>query len=150
MNIVKNILLYSCISAIFVLHPGLNKGNNFITELQYFVYGNSMELLLNSEINTNKLSIVWQSAEENSEVIVYRHGEEINKIPSATGEQKLVVYYNNKIIGKIDHYKSTKNQAHKYLLSINSKSDAVFFKGEVIGPSAFKSPATTTLPLASL
>lgn len=150
MNIVKNILLYTCISSIFVLHPGLNKGNNFITELQYFIFGNSMELLINSEINTNKLSIVWQSVEENSEVIIYRLGEEINKIPSATGEQKLVVYYNNRIIGKINHYKSTKNQAHKYLLSINSKSDAVFFKGEVIGPSAFKSPATTTLPLASL
>lgn len=150
MNILKNILLYSCISTIFVLHPGLNKGNNFITELQYYVYGNSLELLINSEINTNRLSVIWKSIEDDSEVIIYTNGEEINKIPSATGEQKLVVYYNNRIIGKIDHYKSTKNQAHKYHLSINSKNDAVFFKGEVIGPSAFKSPATTTLPLASL
>lgn len=150
MNILKNILLYAGISAIFILHPSLNKGNNFITELQYLVYGNSLELLTNSEINTNKLSIVWQSVEENSEVIIYRLGEEINKIPSAIGEQKIFVYYNNKMIGKVDYFKSIKNQAHKYLLSINLKNQSIFFKGEIFGPSAFKSPATTTLPLASL
>lgn len=150
MNIVKNILLYSCISAIFVLHPGLNKGNNFITELQYYVYGNSLELLINSEINTNRLSVVWKSVEDDSEVIIYTNGEEINKIPSITGKQKIIVYYNNRAIGKIDHYTTLKNQAHKYHLSIHSKNQDIFFKGEIIGPSAFKSPATTTLSLASL
>ena len=150
MNIIKNILLYTCISAIFALHPGLNKGNNIITKLQYYVYGNSLELLVNSEINTNYLSIVWKSIEDNSEVMVYQNGKEINKIPSITGEQKIMVYYNYRAIGKIDHYKTQKNQSHKYHLSINAKNQDIFFKGEIIGPSAFKSPAITTLFLAKL
>lgn len=150
MNLVKNILLYTCISAIFVLHPGLNKGDNIITEIQHYVYGNSLELLVNSEINKNQLQVVWESDQYYPITVIYKDGKELNKIPSVTGEQKIVVYYNNKVIGKIEHYKPIKNQAHKYNLSINSKNQAIFFKGEILGPSHIKSPATTTLPLASL
>ena len=150
MNTLRNILTYSCIIGIFALHPGLNKGDNFITDLQYHVYGNSLELLLNSEINPNHVSIVWKSAEDNSEVMIYQNGKELNKIPSITGKQKIMVYYNYRAIGKIDHYRTQKNQAHKYYLSINAKNKDIFFKGEITGPSAFKSPAITTLSLASL
>lgn len=150
MNFIKNILLYTCISAIFVLHPGLNKGDNIITEIQHFVYGNSLELLVNSEINKNQLQVIWESEEDGSTILIYENGRELNEIPSATGEQKINVYYNHKLIGKIEHYKPIKNQAHKYHLSINSKNQAIFFKGEILGPSHIKSPATTTLPLASL
>lgn len=150
MNFIKNILLYSSISAIFVLHPGLNKGDNIITEIQNFVYGNSLELLVNSEINKNQLQVIWESKEDKSSILIYENGKEINKIPSSIGNQRIVVLYNHNVIGKIEHYKPTKNQAHKYNLSINSKNQAIFFKGEILGPAHIKSPATTTLPLASL
>lgn len=149
MNLLKNILAYVCISGIFLLHPSFNEGDNFITKLQHAVYGNSFRVVINSEINPEELKVVWVASEQN-ELLIYAFGKEINKIPSISGKQKLVVYYQNKVVGKVEQNKSTPFQAHKYSLNVSSKNNAIFFKGEISGPSGVKSPATTTLPFASL
>lgn len=149
MNLLKNILAYACISGIFLLHPSFNEGDNFITKIQHAFYGNSFRVIINSEIEPEKLKVVWIDAEQN-ELLIYAFGKEINEIPSVSGKQKLVVYYQNKIVGKVEQNKPTPFQAHKYSLNVSSKNNAIFFKGEISGPSGVKSPATTTLPIASL
>ncbi len=153
MNFVKHILIYSGISAIVLLHPSLNKGNNFITKLQHYVYGNSFFMNVNPDINTTNLKVLWVGIEKNKEIkklLIYLNGKEINNIPPALGQEQLIVYYNNHIVGKINHTVTAQDQSHQYNLSISSKNGAIFFKGEINGPSPMISPATTTLPLASL
>jgi len=149
MNLIKNILTISVVAGILVLHPSLNKGDTPITYLQYLVYGNSFNLDLSPTINKEQVSVVWVNHMK-EELVLVKRGKKINDIPYKEGEQQLVVYYQNRLIGKIEQNKSSKLQSHQYNLKLSSKNNTVFFNGEIIGPASYKSPLITIPHIASL
>ena len=138
MTLSKNILSILFFSGIFALHPRLNKGNTPITYLQHFVYGNPLTVSTNENIDKNLLEIKWVCESKDvlcKDLVVYKNGKQINKIPSEKGSQILLVYYNSQMIGEIPQNKSVKNQSHKYNIELLSKNNSLYFKGEIIGPS---------------
>lgn len=148
MSYFKNILTISLVTGIIVLHPSLNKGDNLITRIQYIVYGNSLNVDLSPTINRKDLKIEWISGID--ELTVFEEGKKINEIPSVEGHQELLVFYQNRYIGKIEQDKFSKFQAHQYIINLSSKNNTVFFNGEIIGPSGYKSPSITVPNIASL
>ncbi len=146
MTLVKNILSIIVVSGIFALHPSLNKGNTPITYFQHFVYGNTLTVSTNEYIDKNLLQVKWICESKDAlceDVIVFKNGKLINKIPSAKGNQILLVSYNNKIIGEIPQNKTAKDQAHQYSIELLSKENSLFFKGDITGPSSYHgSPVT--------
>lgn len=138
MTFLKNISTVIIVLGVFALHPSLNKGNTPITSLQHFVYGNTLNISTNNSINKNLLEVKWlcdTQSEPCTELVIFRNGIQVNKIPSAKGNQKLVVFYNKELIGEIPQTKTSKNQAHDYNLSFSKKDNQLVFKGEIIGPS---------------
>lgn len=153
MTLFKNILSTILITGIFVLHPSLNKGDTPITYLQHLVYGNSLNISTNTTIDKSQLEIKWMCETQNTacmDLVIFKDGKQINSIPSEKGNQKLIVYYNQKFIGEISQNKTSKKQAHQYKIELLSKNNSLFFKGEIIGPSPYKGPPTTMLSVASL
>lgn len=140
MTLTKNILVFTLFTGVFALHPSLNKGNTPITSFQHFVYGNSLNISTNNSVNRELLAIKWlceTQAEPCTELVIFRNGIQINKIPSVKGNQKLVVFYNNKIVGEIPQHKTKKNQAHDYNLSFSKTNNTLILKGDIIGPSSY-------------
>lgn len=153
MTLFKNILSGILITGIFALHPSLNKGDNPITYLQHFVYGNSLNISTNSSIDKKMLEVTWMCETENiacKDLVIFKDGKQVNEIPSEKGNQKLVVYYNQNKIGEIPQNKTTKKQSHQYRIELLSKNNSFFFNGEIIGPSPYKGRPTTILSIASL
>lgn len=153
MTLIKNILSITLVVGIFALHPSLNKGNTPITYLQHLVYGNSLKISTNTNIDKKLIEIKWICETQNiscADLIIFKNGKQINNIPSEKGNQRLVVYYNNTKIGEIPQTKTSKEQAHKYKIELLSKNNSLFFNGEIIGPSPYKGRPTTILSVASL
>lgn len=146
MTLFKNILTTSLVLGIFALHPSLNKGNTPITYLQHFVYGNSLTISTNENINKNLLQVKWACKSKDvlcEDIVIFENGKQINNIPSEKGNQILLVYYNGKMIGKIPQNKIIKNQAHNYKVELLSKNNYLFFKGDITGPADYHgSPIT--------
>lgn len=138
MTSLRTIITTSIVATVFALHPSLNKGDTPITNLQYYVYGNSLNISTNSTINRNLLEVNWLCETNETpcnDLIIFKNGIQINEIPSVKGNQKLVVLYDNEIIGEIHQNKTSKNQAHDYNINFSSNNNTLFFKGEIIGPS---------------
>lgn len=153
MTLFKNILSIILVTGIFALHPSLNKGENPITYLQYFVYGNSLKISTNSAIDKNLIEIKWFCETQNitcKDLVIFKDGEQINDIPSEKGNQKLIVYYNQHKIGEVSQHKLIEEQAHQYNIELLSKNNSLFFNGEIAGPSPYKGRATSILSVASL
>ena len=153
MTLFKNILSTILVTGIFALHPSLNKGETPITYLQYFVYGNSLDISTNSAIDKSLLEVKWVCETENvacKDLVIFKNGKQINDIPSAKGDQKLVVFYNENMIGEVPQHKTIEKQAHQYNIELLSKNNSLFFNGEIIGPSPYKGRPTTILSVASL
>jgi hypothetical protein len=146
MTLFKNILSTVLVSSIFALHPSLNKGNTPITYLQHFVYGNSLTVSTNENIDESLIQIKWVCEAKDvlcEDIVVFENGKQINDIPSEKGSQILLVYYNGKMIGEVPQNKTIKNQAHQYNIELLSKNNSLFFKGEITGPSDYHgSPVT--------
>lgn len=150
MTLFKTIITSSIVLAITALHPSLNKGNTPITTLHHYIYGNSLRVSTNSSINKDLIQIKWVCQNLNdtfNNLVIFKDGKQINKIPSEKGNQKLVVYYQGKIIGEVTQYKNKKNQAHQYNINLLAKNKSVFFKGSIIGPSSFQSASATIAKL---
>lgn len=144
----KNILTSVFVIGIFALHPSLNKGENPITYLHYFVYGNDFNLSYNNSIDKDKILIKWACENANSnckELVIYQNGEKINDIPFEQGNQALIVYYNNRVIGDLKQTKTNKAQSHQYNISLESESELITFNGKIIGPAAYEISETTSL-----
>lgn len=138
MTAIKNILTITFIIGIFALHPSLNKGETPITYLQYLVYGNMVNLSYDSSIDKSNINIEWECEDQNydcMELTIVKNGEQVNEIPFEKGNQKLVVYYNNKVIGTLHQNKAVKAQSHKYNIELKADHELLSFKGEIIGPS---------------
>jgi hypothetical protein len=153
MTLIKNILSVSFAIGIFALHPSLNKGNTPITYLQHIVYGNSLDISTNTNINKKLLEIKWICETQNilcTDLVIFKHGKQINDIPSEKGNQKLVVFYNSTKIGEIPQNKTNSEQAHQYKIELLSKNNSLFFNGEIQGPSPYKGRPTTILSVESL
>ncbi|MCB0410635.1 MAG: hypothetical protein KDD29_10480 [Flavobacteriales bacterium] len=148
MNYFKNILTALLVTGIIVLHPSLNKGDNIITKLQYLVYGNTLNVNLSPTVNRNDIKIEWVSGI--NELTVFEKGKKINEIPATEGHQELLVFYQGRYIGKIVQDKFSKLQAHQYFINLSSKNNTVFFNGEIVGTSGYKSPSVTVPNFASL
>jgi hypothetical protein len=104
----KSILTTLIIAGVFALHPSLNKGNNPITNLQHFVYGNSLNISTNKTINRNLLEVKWLCETNDtpcSDLDIFRNGAQTNEIPSVKGNQKLVLFYAGEKIGEIHQKK---------------------------------------------
>ncbi len=141
MTLFKNTLSIILVLSILALHPSLNKGNTFITDFQHFVYGNSLSVSASENIDKKLLQIKWVCESKDvlcKDVVVYRNGKQINKIPSEKGNQILLVYYNGKMIGEIPQNKRIKNQSHQYSVELLSKNNSLFFKGDIMGPVSYK------------
>lgn len=149
MSFLKNILSTTVIIGIFVLHPSLNKGDNIVTVIQHYVYGNSLKISTNDTIDKNLLEIKWacKTNKETKTLVIFKNDKQINQIPSEKGNQILLVYYNNKIIGELPHKKYFKNQANHYQIELLSKGSLLFFKGDIIGPSPYKGKPITIASL---
>ncbi|MDG1476863.1 MAG: hypothetical protein P8Q14_06930 [Vicingaceae bacterium] len=150
MTSLRNIITASVVAGIFALHPSLNKGDNPITDLQHYVYGNSLNISTNNTINRNLLEIKWLCETNDtpcSDLIIYSKGFQINEIPSVKGNQKLIVSYKNKIIGEIPQSKTSKNQSHDYNINFSADKNTLFFKGEIIGPSPHQGAPVTIASL---
>jgi len=118
MKSAKNIICYVTFFSVFILHPSLNRGENLITHLQYLVYGNSIDLSYDDSIDKNEIDV------------------KVNKIPFEVGNQKLVVYYKNRMIGTLTQNKSIRKQAHQYSIRLKYKErNALIFNGKITGPS---------------
>lgn len=150
MSILKNILTITVVAGILVLHPSLNKGDTPISYLQYLVYGNSLTLDLSPSIDNKAIKVLWVNEDLSEELIVFEGGKIINEVPSAIGNQKLLVYYFDSYIGEIQQEKTKKYQAHQYHVKLSSKNNTVFFNGEIEGPASYKSPSITIPHMASL
>ena len=150
MTLFKNIISSTIFLGIFALHPSLNKGNTPITYLQHLVYGNSLTISANENIDKNLVQIKWICESKDflcKDVVVFENGKQINKIPSEKGNKILLIYYNNKVIGEIPQNKTTKNQAHQYSIELLSKNNSLFFKGDIRGPADYHG---TSVTIASL
>jgi len=150
MTSLRNIITASVVAGIFSLHPSLNKGDNPITDLQHYVYGNSLNISTNNTINRNLLEIKWLCETNDtpcSDLIIYSKGIQINEIPSVKGNQKLIVSYKNKVIGEIPQSKTSKNQSHDYNINFSADKNTLFFKGEIIGPSPHQGAPVTIASL---
>jgi len=137
----KNILTAVFIISIFALHPSLNKGKSPITYLHYFVYGNDLHISYNSSIDKEKVFIKWACEDESidcNELVIFENGKQINNIPFEKGKQKLVVYYNNTLIGSLNQNKAAKTHAHQYNIQLKAIADILTFNGEIIGPASSK------------
>ncbi len=146
MKTINTIFSAIIFSGIFALHPSLNKGDNPITSLQHYVYGNSLNISTNSSIDKNQLEIKWICKVPNDtcqNLIIFKNGKQLNEIPSKKGNQMLLVYYNNKVIGELPQNKNSKNQAHQYRIELLSKDNSLFFKGDIYGPSSYIGASTT-------
>lgn len=137
----KNILTAVFVIGIFALHPSLNKGENPITYLHYFVYGNDFNLSYNNSIDKNKVLIKWACENDNvncKELVIYQNCKKINDIPFENGNQALLVYYNNRIVGVLNQNKIIKTQAHQYKINLQANSELITLNAEIIGPAANK------------
>ena len=137
----KNILTAIFVIGIFALHPSLNKGENPITYLHYFVYGNDFNISYNNSIDKDKILIKWACENDNAnckELIIYQNGKKINDIPFEQGNQTLLIYYNNRMIGGLDQNKTNKTQSHQYNINLKAVDELITFNGEIIGPAANK------------
>lgn len=148
MTSIKNILTAIFVFGIFALHPSLNKGENPITYLHYFVYGNDVNLSYNNEIDKEKIMIKWACENDNvncKELMIYQNGEKINDIPFEAGNQTLIVYYNNRMVGVLNQNKTNKTQSHQYNIDLQSEEELITFNGKIIGPAANEVSETTSL-----
>ena len=139
MTSIKNILTAIFVFGIFALHPSLNKGENPITYLHYFVYGNDFNLSYNQNINREKVLVKWICEDDNAnckELVIFKKGEKINSIPFEQGNQALFIYYSNKLVGTLSQNKLSKSQSHQYNVKLTAKENLITLKAEVIGPSA--------------
>lgn len=139
MTSIKNILTVVFVIGIFALHPSLNKGENPITYLHYFVYGNDFNLSYNSKINKDEILIKWACENDNvdcKELVIYQKGQKINDIPFEKGNQALLVYYNNRMIGVLNQNKTDKAQSHQYNINLKAVAHLITFNGKIIGPAA--------------
>lgn len=152
MEHLKNIFLYFFSFMVLLLHPSLNKEKNPLSFVHYFAYGNTFKLKFDDSIDKNKLYIKWICKNQDAncnELVIFKTGEKVNSIPFESGKQELVVYYNNKMIGKIKQTKIKEKHAHVYFVSLNSiQNNGIEFKGEITGPSA--AIATMVTPLNKL
>jgi hypothetical protein len=138
---IKNILTAVFVFGIFALHPSLNKGESPITHLHYFVYGNDFNFSYNENINKEKVLIKWACEESTAncnDLIIYQNGKKINEIPFEQGNQKLIVYYNSKIVGAVNQNKTSKTQAHQYNIALKADANMLTFIAEITGPAASK------------
>jgi len=150
MTFLKNIITTTLVAGIFALHPSLNKGNTPITSLQHFVYGNSLNISTNNPVDKNLLEVKWLCETKSTpcnDLVIFKNGIQVNEIPSVKGNQKLVVFYKDEIIGEILQNKSTENQAHEYNINFSIKNNTILFKGDIIGPSPHHG---TSVTIASL
>ena len=146
MTLFKNIASSILVIGIFALHPSLNKGKTPITFFQHLVYGNTLDIATNSSIDQNQLEIRWICETENiacKDLVIFKNGKQISEIPSAKGNQKLVVFYKKNKIGEINQNKSSKYQAHEYNIELLSKNNSLYFNGKIIGPSPYIGKPTT-------
>mgnify|MGYP000344938898 FL=1 len=138
----KTLVSISIFAAIFALHPSLNKGNNPITDLQHLVYGNALNISTNKAINRDLLEIRWLCEDNEApckDLIIFKNGSQINKIPSIKGMQQLRIFYNGKLVGKMLQHKLAKNQAHDYNIRfVKDNKDTLLLKGEIVGPSPYQ------------
>ncbi len=150
MSLFKNILSAIILTGVFALHPSLNKGDTPITYLQYFFYGNSLNISTNNSIDKNLLEIKWLCETQNiayKNLVIFRDGRQVNDIPFEKGEQKLIVYYNQNKIAEIPQYKTTDKQAHQYKIDLSAKDNILFFKGEITGPASYHGAPVTIASL---
>ena len=141
MNNIKNILTAVFVVGIFALHPSLNKGESPITYLHYFVYGNDFNISYSGFIEKEKIMVKWACESVDAdckELIIYEGGKKINEIPFEKGSQSLLVFYGNRLIGKLNQNKSNKIQAHQYKIKLNTNDDLIEFNGEIVGPASTK------------
>ncbi|MCC7332210.1 MAG: hypothetical protein IT232_06360 [Flavobacteriales bacterium] len=151
MGVLKNIATIICVSCLLILHPSFNKGDNFITRIQHSIYGNTFTIV-NSGADINDIKVIWKSKEksDSKDLLIYAFGKNFNDIPSVSGKQTLEVMYKNKLVGKVEQNKPVSTQSHKYIINLSTKNGAIFFKGEIKGPSSSKTPSVTIPNIASL
>ena len=145
---IKNILTAIFVIGIFALHPSMNKGENPITYLHYFVYGNDVTISADNAIDKTKVMVKWACENDDAnckELIIYQNGKMLNNIPFEMGNQALFVYYNNRIVGTLNQFKTNKSQAHQYKINLQAVSDLITFNGEIIGPAANKVSETVSI-----
>jgi hypothetical protein len=150
MTLFKTIISSTIVFGILALHPSLNKGNSPITQLQHYVYGNSLRVSTNNSIDKKLIKIKWVCKVPNEtckSLIIFRNGQCVNEIPSNRGLQTLVVYYNNKMIGELPQHKKTANQSHQYHIELLSENNSFFSKGEINGPSSYHGASATIATL---
>jgi hypothetical protein len=150
MTSIRNIITASIVAGVFALHPSLNKGDNPITDLQHFVYGNALNISTNNIANRNLLEVKWLCETNETpcnDLVIFKNGIQINEIPSVKGNQKLIILFNGNLVGEIHQNKSNKNQAHDYNINFSSEDNTLIFKGEIIGPSPHQGASTTIASL---
>lgn len=149
MEQLKNILLYFFSFVVLLLHPSLNNEKNPLSFVHYHAYGNTFKLKFDDSIDKEKLYIKWTCENQDAdckELAIFEGGKKVNTIPFESGKQELIVYYNNKMIGKIKQTKTKEKHAHAYFLNLSSvHNNAIEFKGEITGPSSAVATMVTTL-----
>ena len=134
----RDILSAIIVLSVFALHPSLNKGDTPVTYLHYLVYGNTVNVSYNNTIDKNKIIVKWECENQYidcTELTIIKNGKQINKVPFEQGNQKLVVYYDGRMVGNLPQEKAIKNHAHKYTIDLKAKSNLITFKGNISGPS---------------
>jgi len=64
--------------------------------------------------------------------VIYEN-KSYNSIPNIYGENDWNFFYKNKLIFDVRHFKTNKNNAHKYFFNLKSTKDSIYLNMEVLG-----------------
>jgi hypothetical protein len=96
MNSFKTIISAITSIGVVILHPSLNKGDNPITDIQDYVYGNSIRISTDRLIDKKLIGLKWVykiQKDTSKDLLIFKDGNQINEIPSEKEAQKLASFY---------------------------------------------------------
>lgn len=140
---------------IILSHPSFGYQQKVMVALQYFIWGNSLNVSCSGNLELSKIKVVFENdlamteysnpAEvermleniQTQKVIretVYQNGKQLMDIPYDQGKQRLMVFYNNKLIGELYHWQTSYHHVHVYNIELVKINNTIKLKAEILGP----------------
>jgi hypothetical protein len=133
------------------LIPALNGKNKIISYIQYFVYGNVIDIHTDDNLDINKVTLVFKNEKQLTidripsyqdrnpynkamNVVIFKEGKQIQNIPYDYGKQDVQILYNNIEIGRLGHWQTNKYYSHRYYIHIFYENQKISFTGKIKGP----------------
>ncbi len=109
---------------------------NRFYELREYLNQNSIELVTNDNLNSNEITIYWQSEVNNGEVI--KNGQLTDLIYKEYGINRFSILYKKDTIKKFMYFKSNNWHGHKHIIVLSKLNDTeVEANVEIVGPDVY-------------